>query len=111
MNKVLIAAILAIGLTSCATSNELRKSPPELQINSAKTPKKIALCISDKWEDLGYPVNVRETEIGYALAVTINNILYFLADVIASGEEATTKFYVGVVSYDRATAAVKDCQI
>ncbi len=110
MNKALIVAVLVIGLAGCATPNDVRKSAPELQLTSTKTPKQVASCIADKWEDAKLLVRSRETERGYALTVMINDVLCYLADVVGSADKTSTKYYVNCFSYDLASSAVKSCQ-
>lgn len=67
-----IAAIIATSILGCATPRELRQRTPEFVISSKLDARRVAACISEKWENalplLGtQPVNLKLTKNGYAV--------------------------------------------
>ena len=121
--KVLFSLFIAIGLSGCATTADLRKKPPALDMTSKKSAKEVALCIAEKWENtkpfMGLsspPVNTNIRPDGYSITATDINWMgssstVTLADVTETKTESATRYYKqgggGFGDYDQ---AVIECQ-
>ena len=106
-----IAFLLSVALVGCATPNDLRQKAPDLQLNSAKSAKDVAMCIADKWENADYaiPVSMRETSTGYTLLTYHQGNTPYMCDIKNVGSGSQTSFYYTLIA-SRPGEAVKDCQ-
>ena len=105
-------------LCGCATPADMRTRVPSLELTSNHPAKPVAICISDRWENLGVfggtiPVNMRPTSDGYT--VSWRNEAWghtgLLVDVNDTSTGSITRYFKNVVlgegSFDN---AVKECQ-
>ena len=114
MNKYVLSTIALLAITGCSTSpNNMRASSPDAVHSSANSPKEIAICIVEKWEDFG-TVNQRESKLGYSVTSTINGKLHYLVDIEKKDNFSITKAYSFMmmsIGEDPLLAAVSNCQI
>lgn len=71
--KTIIVALTLV-LAACATPNDLRKTTPDLKVESDRDAKSIAMCIANGWENTraiggASPVTLRETPKGYMVYI------------------------------------------
>ncbi len=95
--KRLFVLLMVLGvsvlLSSCvATPSKMRRSAPDVVHSSQKTPKEVAVCIADKWENWG-TVNQRETQNGYSLTAGPQGKLHYLTDIEETETGSRTKVY------------------
>ena len=111
-----ITLIIAASMSGCATPTELRQRTPEFVISSKLDARRVAACISEKWENalplLGtQPVNLKLTKNGYAVAHGIEETIH-LADISdTTGGGSVTTYYKnrsGLIEFFN--PAVKACQ-
>lgn len=116
------AIILAFALSACATPNERRQGVPDINEQSNRASKDIAICIADKWENTkpflafsSLPVNTSMKANGYSIAVTGTNGFgetntVALVDILDYQHGSFIKYYKmsggGFGDYDE---AVKSC--
>lgn len=101
----------------CATPAEMRTKTPVLEVQSKLSPKDVATCIADKWENSGFlgltvPVHMRQTGTGYAVSIRdAFNTTSLLADVEGSSSDSNTKVF-RTLSFGGSDFidAVKGCQ-
>ena len=108
-----IAFLLSVALVGCATPNDLRQKAPDLQLNSAKSAKDVAICITDKWEASpvgSAPVTMRETKTGYTVLMLCNTNACLMSDIFSNENGSRTCFYNNAILADGYVKDVKDCQ-
>ncbi len=115
MNKYVLPAIALLVITGCSstTPKNMRDSSPDAVHSSAKSPREIAICIAEKWEESG-TVNQRESKLGYSVSKTTNGYLHYLVDIERKDTFSITKAYkFGVISFgsDPSLDAVSNCQL
>lgn len=117
MKKPILGTLLTVTLLAgCATPNDLRQKKNALELTSTKSAKPVAMCIADKWENGSsfgvIPVSMRETEGGYAVAMTCNSDTCFLADISSIPPNLSkTVIYTGtVIGFGDYLDRVKSCQ-
>lgn len=116
--KYLLPCAATILLLGCATPADLRTRAPALELTSSRPAKPVAICIADRWENLGIfggtiPVNMRPTTNGYT--VSWRNEAWghtgLLADINDVEAGSTTRYFknavLGEKSFDN---AVVECQ-
>lgn len=112
------AIIIAIVLSACATPNDRRQGVPDINMQSNKTSKEVALCIADKWENTrpllvfsSPPVNTNIRANGYSVAATMTNQFgstntIALVDILDYQQGSFIKYYKmgggGYGDYDKA---------
>ncbi len=109
--------LISLGLSGCATTQDLRAKPALIDVSSSKASRAIVECITEKWEasgPFGTALDVDNTVLadGYAVSMKKSEIVQMLADVRDAGTGSTTKFYKPgfVVATGKFESAVRDCQ-
>jgi len=114
MKTTLLSISTVLFIVGCSTNpNSMRSNSPDVVHSSVKTPKEIALCVADKWENFGV-VNQREVSGGLSLTASLSGNLHYLADIKTNGKATVTKAYKFMsmtVGADPYFKAVSDCQI
>lgn len=77
MSKVILKFWVASAflLAGCATTNDLRNNPPDLDLTSVKKAKDVGVCIADRLETMSSlmdTMSARQTSNGYSVVVTQN---------------------------------------
>lgn len=114
--------IVAITLCACATPNDRRRGLPDINEQSSRPSKDVAICIADKWENTkpfltfsSPPVNTSMKANGYSIIVMGRNGFgeqntLVLADIIDYQQGSFVKYYKmgggGFGDYDE---AVRSC--
>lgn len=114
----LVAGAVTILLLGCATPADLRTHAPALELTSSRPAKPVAICITDRWENLGIfggtiPINMRPITNGYT--VSWRNEAWghtgLLADINDVADGSKTHYFknavLGEQSFDK---AVIECQ-
>lgn len=110
--------MLASFLYGCASPSEMRKGEPFLNLNSPKSAKSVAICVSDKWENLGIfnttiPVTMRLTSNGFTVSVfnATTSQTNFLLDITETTGGSNSLYFKGINALgDSFDDAVRGCQ-
>ncbi|CAH0237339.1 hypothetical protein SRABI130_02901 [Pseudomonas sp. Bi130] len=65
--RLVVAALLMMGLVGCTTPGDLLKGEPTISKQSNKDPKTVALCIYPDWQEYQSTATLSETLDGYRL--------------------------------------------
>ena len=109
--------IIAVGLSGCVTTEDLRAKKALIDVSSSKPSREIAVCITERWKGsgiFGMKMDVDNAILadGYAVSVKHQQVVQMLADVREAGTGSTTKFYKPgfVAATGKFESAVRDCQ-
>ena len=107
---------LTLLLSACASPSEMRAKPPAQVFTSSADAKSVAVCIANKWENLGVfgstlPISMRPTMTGYT--VSLVNPQSAQTQLLVDIDEATTgsitRYFKHIVlgegAFDNALAA------
>ena len=91
--------MVVLSTTACVTTPARERIPDEY--HSDKSPKELAVCISNAWDNSknGISSNVKEIENGYTVQwqnVAMGHIA-LLADITTSGNGSRTRYYKNMV--------------
>lgn len=113
----IVIAVFAILIAGCNTPEALKMRSPSLDLSSLMSAKRVAACISQKWQsspDGNTQVKLLKSDDVYSLSMTnqdLNNTV-LVADVKEDGGGSRTRYVNGYLfngkKYDR---AVIDCQM
>lgn len=115
--RILIAAAALMVMGGCASVGDTRSNPPLLELQSSKTPRAVAECIRDTWQN----TTVLGASIGGVLQTSGNRYSVLapdaqsplhLVDIIPSGKGSLIKYHfyrTWQSPLDRVTAGVKGC--
>lgn len=113
---ILIIISLIILLDGCATPNILRNKDPFLTYVSHKSTQELAMCITDRWENLkrmGAPaqINMRPTEQGFIIyhLESFYGYTMLLVDIVKVENGTILKYWkhlaLGEKAFDEAVVA------
>lgn len=111
---VLVALLVSIFSIGCASPNQLRQRPPDLELASAKDARLVATCITDRWGNYSAekitPVDMRSTAKGFAMTTDSFGSLAPLIEVEEVGSGSSTRLYQLLPISDSFRALLHDCQ-
>lgn len=121
MNRIAFITLLAVPaltLIGCATPAAMRERGAQQEITSKKSAQMVAMCIVDRWENLGVfggtvPVNMRPIQNGYSVSWRNPSTSHtgLMVDVTDQMHGSKTKYYKNVVIGEGAfDNAVVECQ-
>ncbi len=79
--RILIAGLGMALLAGCVSPADLEKNAPTVSADTAKEPKRYALCVFPKWQAARSDSSMAETENGYRLWVSSNSMTDELLDI------------------------------
>ncbi len=95
-----LALAAIVGLSACATPEDMRAGPPTATLLSKRIAADVATCIADRWENetiLGAPVahsmRVRATSTGHSVIVSNQSGIGYMADVLVKGAGSAINYY------------------
>lgn len=108
-------------IAGCATPNEMRAAKPDIYFNSDKLAKDVAVCISDKWENIktalylrSLPTSLKFNKDGFEVVVTANGIFgsktVALADVKELPKGSSISFYSDPIGTSSYAEILTECQ-
>lgn len=115
ITSLLVGFVITIMMSGCATPRTTRQQKPAAHYQSSKSAKDVAVCIANKWENLGLfggtiSIHMRPISNGYTLSIgeERTQMLLDIIDVVGGSETTYYKnFVIGEASFDE---AVKSCQ-
>jgi hypothetical protein len=113
MKSLYLIPVIAT-LVACATPDDLRERQATYELESAKTSKKVALCIAEKWEVGPFgttPVTVRERERGYTVFLVCGGgNACLLGDITDTQTGSKTSLHFRALGTDAYAQDAKKCQ-
>ncbi|QYJ98737.1 hypothetical protein K0J45_05715 [Shewanella alkalitolerans] len=113
MKNLILGSFILFSIIGCTTNpNQMRSGTPESVNSSYKSPKDVAICISNNWESHGV-VNQRELANGYSVSLSFGGNLHYLADIAKNSTGSITKSYKFMsiaIGGDPYLSAVTECQ-
>lgn len=110
--RTLAALCATLVLTGCASVQDVRGQPPILTQKSVNTPRQIAICIADGWDqEMGHAMaQMRENRTGYQVHMMCDTgYNCIVADITPNGSGSNLAMYGQTLFMDGYRAVVNSC--